>query len=68
MENSPCRCIIRHAITPDERAEIGKDLQYYRSIGDRRGIILSLAMLQPCPSVEDPVELDDESLEELAEY
>jgi hypothetical protein len=50
MSTNNCNCIVRHAITPAERAEVGENLAYSRSIGDRNGIMLSLWMLQPCPS------------------
>ena len=50
MHTNTCHCIIRHAITTEERAEAAENLSYSRSIGDRHGIMLSLWMLQPCPS------------------
>jgi hypothetical protein len=56
-----CHCIIRHAITPDERAEVGDVLHYSRSIGDRRGIMLSLWALQPCPSAAQPANVDGDT-------
>lgn len=49
-----CRCLIRHARTPAEQAEVAKGLVYARSVGDAMGTMLALAQLGPCKS--DPVE------------
>lgn len=46
---SPCRCFVRHAITPDERKAVSENLDYFRSIGDQQGIMISVAQLCPCP-------------------
>jgi hypothetical protein len=46
-----CHCVFRHAITPDERAAVSKELDYSRKISDLRGIQLALVRLAGyCPA------------------
>jgi len=40
-----CHCLIRHAITLDERAIMAHRLEEARMIGDMNGIIIALASL-----------------------
>ena len=46
-----CTCIVKHAVTDEERAEVSKNLAYFRSIGDSMGAMMQLWMLQPCPKM-----------------
>lgn len=61
---SECHCIIRHARTPEEQAEVAKGLKYARSVGDSAGVMLALAQLGPCKS--DPVEPPQAHAERVA--
>jgi len=46
-----CCCIIRHAITTKERAEVTTALAYARCIGDTTGILIALVRLTGhCPA------------------
>ena len=45
-----CRCIFKHAITKEERAQAKDRLKYSREVRDTTGIMLALASLQPCPA------------------
>lgn len=45
-----CRCWIRHAISPEYREKISKELGHAREMGDNVGVIVALAQLSPCPS------------------
>ena len=47
---SKCRCFVNHAVTPEHRAQIADNLEYFRKIGDTLGTFVSIAQLQPCPS------------------
>ena len=56
MENATaqkpeCRCWVHHAITAEHRKQITANLEYFRSIGDKAGTLVSMAQLSPCPSV-----------------
>lgn len=54
MTKSPCTCLIRHAVTTDERAEMNRQLKYSREVGDTTGIMLSLmALTTICPSAKE---------------
>lgn len=46
---TPCRCLIAHARTKEERKQAAERLRYFRSIGDSRGIMLAVAQLSRCP-------------------
>lgn len=46
-----CHCMIKHAITAEEKIEVGKALTHARMIGDTEGMILALAQLSVCPRV-----------------
>jgi hypothetical protein len=45
-----CHCVIRHAITPAERAQAIEALEYAREVGDSIGTMIALAALTGCPS------------------
>lgn len=45
-----CHCIIRHAITPEEREEAKKALDSAREVGDSLGTMIALNALTPCPA------------------
>jgi hypothetical protein len=46
-----CRCPIRHAITPDERAAVSAELEHLREVRDLKGIQLALVRLAGyCPA------------------
>ena len=47
----PCRHIIRHAVTEEERERAIKALEYSRSMGDSTGTMFVLAQLSQCPNV-----------------
>lgn len=47
---SQCHCLIRHAITPDERARATLALNTARAAGDSLGITVALYALTACPS------------------
>ena len=50
-EQNKCRCIIKHAITADERKAAMDRLEVARQLSDTTGIILSLSMLTGnCPA------------------
>jgi hypothetical protein len=46
-----CRCLVRHAITADERAEASEKRAEAIACRDTVGIILSAAALSHCPAV-----------------
>lgn len=52
LTESACRCFVRHAITPEEREQVGKNLDYARSVGDNVGTMLSIMQLGHCPSAD----------------
>lgn len=46
-----CWCVIAHAITPAQRAEVGEAIDYARSIGDVAALPLLIARLTgSCPA------------------
>ena len=47
-EGKGCHCIIKHAITPEEKEAVKKQLDYARKIGDSDVVTLAIAQLQPC--------------------
>ena len=54
MTKSPCTCLIRHAVTTDERAEMNRQLKYSREVGDTTGIMLAMmALTTLCPSAKE---------------
>lgn len=42
---SECFCILRCAVTPEERKQAVASLEYYRKVRDNRGTMLTLASL-----------------------
>lgn len=48
-EESKCRCIIWHAVTPDERALVADRIDYARKVGDVQALPLLVAHLSGCP-------------------
>jgi hypothetical protein len=51
MTMSSCHCLVRHALTDVERAQVAQALRYARAIGDPLGIMLALAQLTgTCPA------------------
>jgi hypothetical protein len=46
IKQRECHCIVRHAITQDERREVKRHLQHKLGIQDRT---LAVYKLQPCP-------------------
>lgn len=44
-----CNHIIHHARTEKEREQVKENLEYFRSIGDTQGIVITIAMLGGCP-------------------
>ena len=54
MTKSPCTCLIRHAVTADERASVTRELKYSREVGDTTGIMLAMmALTTLCPSAKE---------------
>lgn len=54
MTKSPCTCLIKHAVTADERASLTQQLKYSREVGDTTGIMLAMmALTTLCPSVKE---------------
>jgi hypothetical protein len=49
-----CTCIVAHPQTDEERTEVVKNLEYFRSIGDTRGAMIALAQLAFCPARDEP--------------
>jgi hypothetical protein len=45
-----CRCIIAHAVTPEQRQAAIDRLAYSRKLGDAAGIMVALHQLGNCPS------------------
>lgn len=46
-----CWCVIAHAITPAERAEVSEAITYARSVGDTTALVLLIARLTgSCPA------------------
>ncbi|WP_433145010.1 hypothetical protein ACQPZ8_01290 [Actinomadura nitritigenes] len=46
-----CYCLFNHAITEQERAEVRKQIDYARRIGDTRGLLVHLTRLTgECPA------------------
>jgi predicted MarR family transcription regulator len=53
-----CHCIVLHAITPEDRERVVKELDRARHAGDSKAITLCLAQLSACPfqnRTEQPV-------------
>jgi hypothetical protein len=50
---NPCYCILRHAVSPQERVWVKEALEDARRRGDSVGIKVCLARLSPCPA-QDP--------------
>lgn len=46
-----CVCFFWHARTDEEREQAVKDLEYFRSIGDPVGTMMTLNSLMKCSSV-----------------
>jgi len=44
-----CNCLIRHAVTSEERARAMDALEYARAVGDTLGTYLALEALVKCP-------------------
>lgn len=47
-----CHCLVRHALTTDERKAAVDNLNYSRSLGDTVGIMIGLMALGSCPGSE----------------
>ena len=51
---SPCTCLIRHAVTAEERETATRELKYSREVGDTTGIMLTMmALTTICPSAKE---------------
>ena len=45
-----CKCLVRHAITEEERKQIWEMLRSARKTGDQNGVLLAMRQLDHCPS------------------
>lgn len=48
-----CTCVVKHAITDDEREFAKHSLHRARDGGDTIGVIMAIYSLQECPSKDD---------------
>jgi hypothetical protein len=46
IKQRECHCIVRHAITPEERIRVKNDLQHKLTVQERTLLVYKL---QPCP-------------------
>ena len=44
-----CKCIVKHAVTTEERRALERELEYARCSRDRIGMTLMITQLAPCP-------------------
>lgn len=47
-----CRCLIKHAVTEEERKEAKLELAHARDVGCKKGIQFALARLEKCWTVK----------------
>lgn len=52
MSTTTCHCLIRHAVTKEDRESAAERLTYFRSIGDSQGVLITVASLGGCPGQE----------------
>lgn len=53
VTKTPCTCLIKHAVSADERASMTRQLKYSREVGDTTGAMLAMmALTTLCPTAK----------------